>query len=102
MLSSVAELLQLLFIISKENKPHTKPCNQLGARHVVRIPGVQQLSADRHFRRDASMGGIVKGHTLRGDPWLSLSSMGMGTYLGAEDAETDELVAAAVITSVQK
>ena len=48
------------------------------------------------------MGSIVKGHTLRGDPWLSLSSIGIGTYLGPEDAETDELVAAAVITSVQK
>lgn len=69
---------------------------------MVRIPGVQQLSADRHFRRDASMGSTVKGHTLRGDPWLSLGSMGIGTYLGAEDAETDELVAAAIITSVQK
>lgn len=63
---------------------------------------MQQLSADRHFRRDASMGSIVSGHTLRSDPWLSLSSMGIGTYLGAEDAETDELVAAAVITSVSK
>lgn len=69
---------------------------------MFRIPGVQQLSADRHFRRDASMGSIVTGHTLRGDPWLSLSSMGVGTYLGAEDDETDELVAAAVITSVHK
>ena len=48
------------------------------------------------------MGSTVKGHTLRGDPWLSLGSMGIGTYLGAEDAETDELVAAAIITSVQK
>lgn len=63
---------------------------------------MQQLSADRHFRRDASMGSVVSGHTLRSDPWLSLSSMGIGTYLGNEDAETDELVAAAVITSVQK
>lgn len=48
------------------------------------------------------MGSVVSRHTLRSDPWLSLSSMGIGTYLGAEDAETDELVAAAVITSVQK
>lgn len=63
---------------------------------------MQQLSADRHFRRDASMGSVVTGHTLRGDPWLSLSSMGIGTYLGAEDDETDELVTAAVITSVHK
>lgn len=63
---------------------------------------MQQLSADRHFRRDASMGSTVKGHALRGDPWLTLSSMGTGTYLGNEDADTDELVAAAIITSVQK
>ena len=48
------------------------------------------------------MGNIVKGHMLRGDPWLSLSSLGIGTYLGAEDDETDELVAAAVIASVNK
>lgn len=48
------------------------------------------------------MGNVVTGHAMRGDPWLSLSSLGIGTYLGAEDEETDELVAAAVITSVQK
>ena len=48
------------------------------------------------------MGSTVKGHALRGDPWLTLSSMGTGTYLGNEDADTDELVAAAIITSVQK
>ena len=48
------------------------------------------------------MGSIVKGHVLRGDPWLTLGSMGVGTYLGAEDDDTDELVAAAIITSVQK
>ena len=39
---------------------------------------------------------------MRGDPWLTLSSMGVGTYLGGEDVETDEQVASAVITSVQQ
>ena len=69
---------------------------------ATRVAGMDQPSADRHFRRDASMGSIVKGHSLRGDPWLTLSSMGTGTYLGAEDTHTDEIVAAAVITGVQK
>ena len=63
---------------------------------------MQNLKADRHFRRDASMGGVLPGHNMRGDPWLTLSSLGVGTYLGAEDAGTDELVAAAIITSVQQ
>lgn len=70
--------------------------------YYVRLPGVQSLGADRHFRRDASMGGLIPGHNMRGDPWLTLSSMGVGTYLGPEDAEIDELVASAVITSVQQ
>ena len=48
------------------------------------------------------MGSIVPGHSMRGDPWLTLSSAGIGTYLGAEDAATDEVVASAVITSVQR
>lgn len=48
------------------------------------------------------MGGVLPGHNMRGDPWLTLSSLGVGTYLGAEDAGTDELVAAAIITSVQQ
>ncbi|KAA6425596.1 MAG: hypothetical protein FRX49_04493 [Trebouxia sp. A1-2] len=48
------------------------------------------------------MGDIVPGHNMRGDPWLTLSTLGIGTYLGAEDIETDEQVAAAVITSVQQ
>jgi hypothetical protein len=69
---------------------------------VFRLPGVQGLGADRHFKRDASMGGIIPGHNMRGDPWLTLSTLGIGTYLGAEDVETDEQVAAAVITSVQQ
>jgi len=69
---------------------------------VFRLPGAQGLGADRHFKRDASMGGIIPGHNMRGDPWLTLSTLGIGTYLGAEDVETDEQVAAAVITSVQQ
>ncbi len=69
---------------------------------VFRLPGVQGLGADRHFKRDASMGGIIPGHNMRGDPWLTLSTLGVGTYLGAEDMETDEQVAAAVITGVQQ
>ena len=63
---------------------------------------MQKLKADRHFKRDASMGSMLPGHSMRGDPWLTLSSVGVGTYLGAEDATTDEMVAAAVITSVQQ
>lgn len=85
-----------------QRKDSIPTCIQKLGCCLVRIPGVQQLSADRHFRRDASMGNVVTGHAMRGDPWLSLSSLGIGTYLGAEDEETDELVAAAVITSVQK
>ena len=29
---------------------------------------------------------------MRGDPWLYLSSLGIGSYLGEADAATDELV----------
>ena len=29
---------------------------------------------------------------MRGDPWLYLSSLGFGSYLGEADAVTDELV----------
>lgn len=47
------------------------------------------------------MGDMLPGHTLRSDPWLTLSSLGVGTYLGAEDDETDEMVASAIILSVQ-
>jgi len=77
-------------------------CTPLHLVSVFRLPGVQGLGADRHFKRDASMGGIIPGHNMRGDPWLTLSTLGVGTYLGAEDTETDEQVAAAVITSVQQ
>ncbi|DBB14762.1 TPA: hypothetical protein ACH3X3_004374 [Trebouxia sp. C0006] len=86
-------------------RPH-KSCCCGRTRHclasVFRLPGVQGLGADRHFKRDASMGGIIPGHNMRGDPWLTLSTLGVGTYLGAEDMETDEQVAAAVITGVQQ
>ncbi|DBB01812.1 TPA: hypothetical protein ACH3X1_000424 [Trebouxia sp. C0004] len=71
-------------------------------QYATRLPGVQGLGADRHFKRDASMGTIIPGHNIRGDPWLTLSTLGIGTYLGAEDTETDEQVAAAVISSVQQ
>ena len=47
------------------------------------------------------MGDMLPGHTLRGDPWLTLSSLGIGTYLGDEDDNTDEIVASATILSVQ-
>ena len=47
------------------------------------------------------MGSLLPGHTLRGDPWLTLSSLGIGTYLGGEDDNTDEMVASAVLLSVQ-
>lgn len=47
------------------------------------------------------MGSTLPGHNLRGDPWLTLSSLGTGTYLGAEDDNTDEMVASAVVLSVQ-
>ena len=29
---------------------------------------------------------------MRGSPWLHLSSLGIGTYLGDEDDDTDALV----------
>lgn len=29
---------------------------------------------------------------MRGSPWLHLSSLGIGTYLGNEDEETDAVV----------
>lgn len=32
------------------------------------------------------------GQRVRGDPWLYLSSLGIGSYLGEADATTDELV----------
>jgi len=86
-------------------RPHKSCCCGRTRRclaSVFRLPGVQGLGADRHFKRDASMGGIIPGHNMRGDPWLTLSTLGVGTYLGAEDTETDEQVAAAVITSVQQ
>ena len=39
---------------------------------------------------------------MRGDPWLFLSSLGTGTYLGAADKETDEAVAAAIVLAVHR
>ena len=44
----------------------------------------------------------VAGQRVRGVPWLTLSSLGTGTYLGEPDAETDEAVTSALITSVLK
>ena len=42
----------------------------------------------------------VIGQAVRGSPWLTLSSMGIGTYLGSADDETDEQVTCAIILSV--
>ena len=48
------------------------------------------------------MGTTLPGHSMRSDPWLTLSSLGTGTYLGQEDDDTDEQVASAIIISVQR
>lgn len=40
------------------------------------------------------------GQAVRGSPWLTLSSLGIGTYLGNEDPFTDEQVTCAIIMSV--
>jgi hypothetical protein len=47
------------------------------------------------------LGFLCAGQSVRGDPWLWLGSIGMGTYLGREDVVTDHHVASAVILSVQ-
>eukprot|EP01023_Acetabularia_acetabulum_P009371 TRINITY_DN14197_c0_g1_i1.p1 TRINITY_DN14197_c0_g1~~TRINITY_DN14197_c0_g1_i1.p1 ORF type:complete len:369 (-),score=55.37 TRINITY_DN14197_c0_g1_i1:334-1440(-) len=55
----------------------------------------------KHFKVDVAMGEFTEpGHRLRGMPWLTLSSIGIGTYLGAEDAATDSQVAAAIVKAV--
>ncbi|CAD7696553.1 unnamed protein product [Ostreobium quekettii] len=59
--------------------------------------------ADGHFRWDVSMGDYaIEGQKLRGDPWLMLSSLGVGTYLGAEDEQTDKDVTAAILQSLSR
>ena len=40
------------------------------------------------------------GQKLRGDPWLMLSSLGVGTYLGEPSVQDDIAQAAAIILSV--
>ncbi|KAK9821777.1 hypothetical protein WJX81_000061 [Elliptochloris bilobata] len=54
-----------------------------------------------HFRW-AAIGSplMLPGQTVRGDPWLCLSSLGIGSYLGEADAVTDELVTTAVLNSL--
>lgn len=48
------------------------------------------------------MGSLLPGHSMRTDPWLTLSSLGTGTYLGLEDDDTDEQVASAIIISISR
>ena len=40
------------------------------------------------------------GQKLRGDPWLTLSSLGVGTYLGTASLEDDITATAAIVQSV--
>eukprot|EP01025_Chloroclados_australasicus_P034164 TRINITY_DN3499_c0_g1_i1.p1 TRINITY_DN3499_c0_g1~~TRINITY_DN3499_c0_g1_i1.p1 ORF type:complete len:474 (+),score=28.71 TRINITY_DN3499_c0_g1_i1:84-1505(+) len=65
-----------------------------------RLPAANML-APKHFKVDVSMGEYTEpGHRLRGMPWLTLSSIGVGTYLGNQDQETDEHVTSAIIKAV--
>ncbi|CAL8464817.1 g4352 [Coccomyxa elongata] len=60
-------------------------------------------AAEHHWRRDPAMGEFyLPGQQMRGAPWLHLSSLGVGTYLGERDARTDEQVTTAIIASVHR
>jgi aryl-alcohol dehydrogenase-like predicted oxidoreductase len=45
---------------------------------------------------------VLAGQKVRGLPWLKLSSIGVGTYMGADDDDTDEQVVSATLLSVAR
>lgn len=53
------------------------------------------------LQRDYSLS-CCADHKLRGHPWLRLSSIGLGTYLGPADRETSEAVTSAAVISLTK
>ncbi|KAK9917236.1 hypothetical protein WJX75_002180 [Coccomyxa subellipsoidea] len=68
----------------------------------VMYPGAYH-AAEHHWRRDPAMGEFYSpGQRMRGAPWLHLSSLGIGTYLGNSNPETDETVTTSIIASVNR
>ncbi|KAK9814130.1 hypothetical protein WJX72_001053 [[Myrmecia] bisecta] len=72
-------------------------------QYITRYPNVYRSCHGEHFRKDPSLGDyLLPSQRLRADPWVLLGSIGVGTYLGNEDEETDEHMTAAVISSFDK
>mmetsp|Transcript_37908 Transcript_37908/g.67958 ORF Transcript_37908/g.67958 Transcript_37908/m.67958 type:complete len:331 (-) Transcript_37908:951-1943(-) len=80
--------------------PYPGYASELGTRSFA-VAGLGVGTADGHLRRDPSMGDYyTPGQKLRGDPWLYISSLGVGTQLGKEDAATDRLILSAILKSI--
>jgi hypothetical protein len=81
-------------------KPWTGACNEGDTRSFA---FAHSDAADGHFRRDPHLLGeyLTPGQRVRSNPWVMLSSLGVGTYLGAEDDATDAAVTRAVHASVR-
>ncbi|GMH42510.1 hypothetical protein BSKO_10429 [Bryopsis sp. KO-2023] len=64
------------------------------------LKGVESFSKGL-CQRDPSMGEfLVPNQHLRSDPWLTLSTLGVGTYLGSADEDTDNAVASGIVMSI--
>ena len=85
-----------------------KGCRQAPAQAAVishaggpcarRCPCLQDLAFS--MPRAGALRRLRAGQKLRGDPWLYLSSLGVGTYLGTSSREDDLAATAAVVQSV--
>ncbi len=65
------------------------------------IPGYATPEGTAHFAARSLAAGKVSSHHFRIFQELQLSSLGIGTYLGKPDLETDRRVSAAVVRSVE-
>ena len=66
------------------------PLYSAAAHSVGALPGI--APSLRGLQRLSSKGESIQsaaGQRMRGAPWLHLSSLGIGTYLGDADDETD-------------
>jgi aryl-alcohol dehydrogenase-like predicted oxidoreductase len=80
--------------------PWRGACSEAGTRSFA---AAHADAGDGHFRRDPQLLGefLTPGQRVRSTPWVTLSSLGVGTYLGDEDDRTDAAVTRAVHASVR-
>jgi len=84
---------------SKQAAIHGKASDFTTRSFATSGPGIS--ASGEHFRRDPSLGKfLLPGQKLRGDPWLYMSSLGIGTHLGDDNIKTDLAVAASILVSV--